>query len=112
MHRGTSPNATNAKGMQVSPTNDLDTTWYDLMTPEMNNVELANDLDTVEELRDNALIGMAAYRNIIAKSFNKNVKAKMFQVGDWVLRKTFQNTQEGNAGKLGQAGKAHSRSNA
>lgn len=44
---------------------------------------------------------MAAQQQIVARSFNKNVKAKVFKVGDWVLRKVFQNTQEVNAGKLG-----------
>lgn len=43
---------------------------------------------------------MEAYQNTVAKSFNKNVKAKMFRPKDWVLRKVFPNTQELNTGKL------------
>ena len=31
----------------------------------------------------------------------KNVRTRTFQVGDWVLRKVFQNTKEVGAGKLG-----------
>uniref|UniRef100_A0A803MFA5 Reverse transcriptase domain-containing protein n=1 Tax=Chenopodium quinoa TaxID=63459 RepID=A0A803MFA5_CHEQI len=44
---------------------------------------------------------MATYQQMVARSFNKNVKARIFKVGDWVLRKVFQNTRELNAGKLG-----------
>lgn len=39
----------------------------------------------------------------MARNFNKNVKAKTFKVGDWVLRKVFQNTKEIKAGKLAPA---------
>lgn len=77
------------------------TARYGLITPEANDKELGYDLDSIEELRDNALVRMAAQQQIVARSFNKNVKAKVFKVGDWVLRKVFQNTQEVNAGKLG-----------
>ncbi|XP_021770746.1 uncharacterized protein LOC110734930 [Chenopodium quinoa] len=77
------------------------TARYGLMTPERNSEELSHDLDTVEERRDLEYIRMATYQQMVARSFNKNVKARMFKVGDWVLRKLFQNTQELNAGKLG-----------
>uniref|UniRef100_A0A803N4R2 Uncharacterized protein n=1 Tax=Chenopodium quinoa TaxID=63459 RepID=A0A803N4R2_CHEQI len=52
---------------------------------------MEDNLDAVEKLRETALIRMAAQQQIVARSFNKNVKAKMFQLGDWVLRKAFQN---------------------
>ena len=77
------------------------TARYGLLTAEANNDELGYDLDTIEELRDNALVRMAGQQQIVPRSFNKNVKDKVFKVGDWVLRKVFQNTQELNAGKLG-----------
>ena len=41
---------------------------------------------------------MAAQQQVDARSFNKNVQAKSFVEGDWVLRKV--NMQEINAGKL------------
>ncbi|XP_021733160.1 uncharacterized protein LOC110699980 [Chenopodium quinoa] len=65
---------------------------------ERNTEELSNDLDTIEERRDLARIRMATYQQMVARSFNRNVKARMFKVGNWVLRKVFQNTQELNAG--------------
>ena len=43
---------------------------------------------------------MASQKQAIERHFNKNVSAKVFQVGDYVLRRVFQNTQELNAGKL------------
>ena len=61
----------------------------------------ATSWNSIEELRDSALVRMVAQQQIVARNFNKNVKAKVFKVGDWVLRKVFQNTQELNAGKLG-----------
>jgi hypothetical protein len=65
-----------------------------------NSIDLSYDLDALEELRESALIKMASQKQTIERHFNKNVKAKIFQVGDYVLRRVFQITQEVNAGKL------------
>ena len=43
---------------------------------------------------------MAAYQQQVSRSYNRNALVRTFQVGDWVLRKVFPNTQESNAGKL------------
>ncbi|KAJ9547211.1 hypothetical protein OSB04_019754, partial [Centaurea solstitialis] len=69
-------------------------------TIEQNVINLSYDLDALEELREKALRTMAAQKGIVERHFNKKVKAKIFQVGDYVLRHVFQNTQESNAGKL------------
>ncbi|KAJ9557123.1 hypothetical protein OSB04_011737 [Centaurea solstitialis] len=69
-------------------------------TFDQNAITLSYDLDALEELREKALRTMAAQKGIVERHFNKNVKAKIFQVGDYVLRHVFQNTQEPNAGKL------------
>ncbi|RRC62447.1 reverse transcriptase-like protein, partial [Escherichia coli] len=69
-------------------------------TFEQNAINLSHDLDALEELRENALRTMASQKGIVERYFNKKVKAKIFQVGDYVLRHVFQNTQEPNAGKL------------
>uniref|UniRef100_A0A803N232 Uncharacterized protein n=1 Tax=Chenopodium quinoa TaxID=63459 RepID=A0A803N232_CHEQI len=61
---------------------------------------MENSLDATEELREITLIRMAAHQQIVERSFNKNVKAKTFQLGDWVLRKAFQNTKNPADGKL------------
>uniref|UniRef100_A0A803L268 Reverse transcriptase domain-containing protein n=1 Tax=Chenopodium quinoa TaxID=63459 RepID=A0A803L268_CHEQI len=81
--------------------NDAQVSRYGLLTPKRNNEELSRDLDTIKERRDLAYIRMATYQQMVARSFNKNVKARIYKVGDWVLRKVFQNTRELNAGKLG-----------
>ncbi|XP_056695833.1 uncharacterized protein [Spinacia oleracea] len=87
----------------LPPEVTLPSARYGLMTPEQNDVELSENLDNTEDLREAALIRMASQQQIVAKCFNKNVKVKMFKEGDWVLRKVFQNTKELNAGKLAPA---------
>ncbi|KAI3685619.1 hypothetical protein L6452_34870 [Arctium lappa] len=67
---------------------------------EHNLVDLSYDLDALEELREAAHIRMAAQKQVVERHFNKNVQIKVFQKGDYVLRRVFQNTQEVNAGKL------------
>ncbi|KAJ9561199.1 hypothetical protein OSB04_006359 [Centaurea solstitialis] len=69
-------------------------------TYDQNAINLSYDLDALEELREKALQTMAAQKGIVERHFNKKVKAKIFQVGDYVLQHVFQNTQEPNAGKL------------
>ncbi|KAJ9552481.1 hypothetical protein OSB04_016526 [Centaurea solstitialis] len=69
-------------------------------TMEQNVINLYYDLDALEELREKAFQKMALQKAMVERHFNKKVKAKIFQVGDYVLRQVFQNTQELNAGKL------------
>ncbi|KAF5774546.1 putative integrase, catalytic core, ribonuclease H domain, ribonuclease H-like superfamily [Helianthus annuus] len=68
--------------------------------PEENATILAQDLDTIEEIRDLARIRMASYQQKMAGAYNKNVRIRKFQVGDMVLRKAFQNTINPADGKL------------
>ncbi|XP_021746647.1 uncharacterized protein LOC110712491 [Chenopodium quinoa] len=63
---------------------DFPTSRFGLMTEERNQEEMEDNLDAVEELRETTLIRMAAQQQIVARSFNKNVKAKTFQLGDWI----------------------------
>jgi hypothetical protein len=67
---------------------------------EVNAEQLAADLDLVEELRDAAKIRLASYQQTISKYYNKDVRARIFRVGDMVLREVFPNTKEKGAGKL------------
>ncbi|KAJ9542262.1 hypothetical protein OSB04_028768 [Centaurea solstitialis] len=69
-------------------------------TMDQNVINLYYDLDALEELREKAFQKMALQKAMVERHFNKKVKAKIFQVGDYVLRQVFQNTQELNAGKL------------
>ena len=71
------------------------------LTTEMQNWEdMCLELDTVDERRERASIRMAAYQQCLAKHYNKNDCTRSFKVGDWVLRRVFQNTKEAGAGKL------------
>ncbi|KAL9232162.1 hypothetical protein vseg_007301 [Gypsophila vaccaria] len=63
---------------------------YGCNTQDENDAKPVRSLDTIEELRDAARIRMAA----------QNIRVRTFQVGDLVLRKTFQNTQNPSAGKF------------
>ena len=78
----------------------IPTARYGLLTQEANMAELISDLDTVEDLRDQARIRIAAYQQTVAKSYNKNVKARQFSIGDLLLREVFENTKDKSAGKL------------
>uniref|UniRef100_A0A803N3G9 Integrase catalytic domain-containing protein n=1 Tax=Chenopodium quinoa TaxID=63459 RepID=A0A803N3G9_CHEQI len=73
---------------------------YGLMTEDINQSELPYNLDTIEEIKDDVKMRMAAYYQEVARSFNKNVRIKFFKVGDWVLIKVYENTREIIAGKL------------
>lgn len=76
---------------------------YGLMTENENDDALTHDVDIVDEIREQARVRMAVYQQGVARSYNKNVRVKVFQVGDWVLRKVFQNTRDPNDGKLDPA---------
>ncbi|XP_076920904.1 uncharacterized protein LOC143582159 [Bidens hawaiensis] len=68
--------------------------------PQTNYENLAQDLDTTKELRDQARFRMAAYQQKIASAYNKNIRIRRFEVRDLVLRKAFQNTNNPADGKL------------
>ena len=74
------------------------TTEFDVRT---NEDSLRKDLDLVEEKRDLTMVRLAAYQHRLRREHNKNVKTRIFQVGDLVLRKVMANTRNPNEGKLG-----------
>jgi len=78
----------------------LPTARYGLNTPEANIQEVADVLDLVQGLREQASIRMASYQQAVARSYNQNVRIRAFQVGDLVIRKVLQNTKDHSAGKL------------
>ena len=59
------------------------------------------ELDTIDEKREAAAARTAHYKQQAAKYYNKNIRTRTFQAGEWVLRKFFQNTKEAGARKLG-----------
>lgn len=59
---------------------------------EHNGKVLSHELDLLDKRRDQAYIRIAAYQQKIVRYFNKNIRARSFKQGDWVLRRVFQNT--------------------
>ena len=68
---------------------------------DLNNLMLLDELDLVNERRDQALICIQNNQQVAAKYYNTNVCSRKFKEGDLVFQKVFQNTAERNAGKLG-----------
>ena len=68
---------------------------------DSNNLMLQDELDFINERRDQALIRVQNYQQAVAKYYNTNVRSRRFKEGDLVLQKLFHNTVERNAGKLG-----------
>lgn len=68
---------------------------------ELNNEILVDNLDTLEEQRDQALLRRQKYQQLAARYYNKRVKNRHFDEGDLVLWKVYQNTSEWKAGNLG-----------
>ena len=61
---------------------------------------MIRELDTSDVLREAAVIRVASYQRRLANSYNKRVKPRIFQPGDLLLRKVFQNTEDPTAVKL------------
>ena len=60
--------------------------------PKQLNVEtMIKDLDEADELHEAVAVRIASYHNRLANLYNKRVKPRMFQSGDLVLRKVFEN---------------------
>ncbi|XP_074288576.1 uncharacterized protein LOC141613729 [Silene latifolia] len=67
------------------------TSRYSLNNIEANADLMQDNFVLTEELRDSAKIRMASYQQTVAKSYNKNVRIRVFREGDLVLRKVFPN---------------------
>ena len=68
---------------------------------ELNSDMLLDALDAIEEQRGQALLRIQNYQHQIENHYNKKVRSRPLELGDIVLRKVFENTEELNAGKLG-----------
>ncbi|KAG7529698.1 Reverse transcriptase domain [Arabidopsis suecica] len=60
-----------------------------------------DNMDFIDERRDQGKIRVQNYQQTAARYYNSNIKIRRFKVGELVLRKVFSNTRELNAGKLG-----------
>nr|AAK38382.1 hypothetical protein [Arabidopsis thaliana] len=68
---------------------------------DMNTQMLRDNMDFIDERRDQAMIRVQNYQQAVTRYYNSNIKIRRFEVGELVLRKVFSNTRELNAGKLG-----------
>ena len=80
-------------------------TSYSVKTYEdqKNQQELNNNLDLIDEVREKAKKRMAKHKEAKARYYNRKVKVRRFNIGDLVLRKVSQATQDPSQGKLGPA---------
>ena len=69
--------------------------------PEQSNTEIViKELDIIDELREAAAVRIASYHSRLENLYNRPVKPRMFQLGDLVLRKVFENTANPSAEKF------------
>ena len=61
---------------------------------------MIKNLDTVDKLRETAVVRIASYHRRLANLYNRRVKPRVFQPGDLVLRKVFENIANLVAGKF------------
>ena len=68
---------------------------------ETNEDNLRKDLDLLEERRDLVVVRLALYQQQMKREHDKNIKPRVFQVGDLVLKKVLTNMRKANEGNLG-----------
>ena len=61
---------------------------------------MIKELDTSDELREAAAIRVTSYQRRLANFYNKRVRPRVFQPGDLVLRRVFENTADPTVGKF------------
>jgi hypothetical protein len=67
---------------------------------ETNKDNLRKDLDLLEERRDLAVVWLASYQQQMKREHDKNIKPRVFQVGDLVLKKVLTYMRKASEGKL------------
>ena len=67
---------------------------------ESNDQQLMENLDLLEERKDQANIRMEAYQQRMVDKSKVGLKTVSFQVGNLILRRVFQNTKDPTMGKL------------
>ena len=88
-------------GMEVVIHTEIGLPTIRTATPEPKNEgSITRELDTIDELREAAAIRVASYQRRLANSYNKRVRPRIFQPGDLVLPKLFENTTDPMVGKF------------
>ena len=60
---------------------------------QKNQQELNNNLDLIDDVREEAMKRIAKHKEALAKYYNRKVKVRRFNIGDLVLRKISQATK-------------------
>ena len=68
---------------------------------QKNQQEFNNNLDLFDKVREEAIKQMAKHKEAMARYYNRKVKVRRFNIGDFVLRKVSQVTNDPSQGKLG-----------
>jgi hypothetical protein len=69
--------------------------------PGLNGERLKLHLDLLEERHEGARIRTSAYKEKATRYYNKTVKPRSFNPGDWVLRRVTLAAKDRTKGKLG-----------
>ena len=70
---------------------------------QKNQQELNSNLDLIDEVREEVMKRMAKHKEAITRYYNRKVKVRRFNTGNFVLRKVSQATKDPSQGKLGPA---------
>ena len=88
-------------GMEAIVPTEIDMPTLRTDLPEQSNVEtMIKDLDTTNELCEAVAVRIASYHCRLANLYNRHMKPRVFQPGDLVLRKVFENTADPSVGKF------------
>ena len=72
-----------------------------IATPESENEgSVIRELDTSDELWEAVAIRVTSYQRRLANFYNKRVRPRLFQSGDLVLRRVFENIADPTVGKF------------
>jgi hypothetical protein len=61
---------------------------------DLNTQMLQDNMDFIDERRDQAMIRVQNYQQATARYYNSNIEIRRFDVGELVLRKAFTYTRE------------------
>ena len=67
---------------------------------QKNQQERNNNLDLIDEIREEAMKRMAKHMEAMARYYNRKVKVRGFDTGDLILRKVSQAIKDPSQGKL------------
>ena len=88
-------------GMEVIVPTEIGMPTLRTDLPEQSNAEtMIKDLDKADELSEATTVRIASYHCKQANLYNRCVKPRMFQSGDLVLRKVFENTVDSSVEKF------------